>query len=713
MSVVPGVTSAVSVPALAGIPLTHRGVATSFTVATAHDQLLPLGGGRDHTVVLLMGVGTLAQSALTLARGERGGDCPVAIVEDGFGARQRVTVGTLATIAAQAAERGVRSPAVVVVGDVVRLSPYAPAALASLDLTFDPLARSPKGPFAVTSSSLTSLRVAIVGAGPAGIYAGNILTRAVTDAGGTVAIDLFDSLPAPYGLIRYGVAPDHPRIKGIVDSLHEMLDTGSTRFIGNVEVGRDIAVDELHSRYDAVILATGALRDAPLDIPGIDLPGSYGAADFVAWYDGHPDVPREWPLDEREVAVIGNGNVALDIARVLAKHAVDLRSTEIADNVLHGLEASAVTDVHVFGRRGPADIKFTPIELRELGEVPNVDIVVHDEDFADADPSQASNNQLKVMLRVLNSWRTREQTGASRRLHLHFYHSPLAVLGDERVEGLRFERTEPAGDGTVRGTGEIREIAVQQVYRAVGYFSSPVLGAPFDAVRGVVANVEGRVVEGSEVVSGLYATGWIKRGPVGLIGHTKSDAMETIAHLVSDIEAGALSAPTVDGDVLEALAERGVEFTTWEGWRTLDAHERALGAAHEHTRERVKVVSREEQVSHLAVGGLRLMTYVIALPCVDVKDRACIDECPVDCIYEGERSLYIHPDECVDCGACEPVCPVEAIYYEDDLPEEWPDYYKANVEFFDDIGSPGGAAKVGVIAKDHPVVAVLPPQAHE
>ncbi|MEV7827210.1 FAD-dependent oxidoreductase [Microbacterium enclense] len=449
----------------------------------------------------------------------------------------------------------------------------------------------------MTSSSLTSLRVAIVGAGPAGIYAGNILTRAVTDAGGTVAIDLFDSLPAPYGLIRYGVAPDHPRIKGIVDSLHEMLDAGSTRFIGNVEVGRDIAVDELHARYDAVILATGALRDAPLDIPGIDLPGSYGAADFVAWYDGHPDVSREWPLDQREVAVIGNGNVALDVARVLAKHAVDLRSTEIADNVLHGLEASAVTDVHVFGRRGPADIKFTPIELRELGEVPNVDIVVHDEDFADADPAQASNNQLKVMLRVLNSWRTREQTGASRRLHLHFYHSPLAVLGEERVEGLRFERTEPVGDGTVRGTGEIREIAVQQVYRAVGYFSSPVLGAPFDAVRGVVPNVEGRVVEADAVVPGLYATGWIKRGPVGLIGHTKSDAMETIAHLVSDVEAGALSAPTVDGDVLEALAERGVEFTTWEGWRALDAHERALGAAHEHTRERVKVVPRDEQVA--------------------------------------------------------------------------------------------------------------------
>ena len=456
----------------------------------------------------------------------------------------------------------------------------------------------------MTASSLASLRVAIVGAGPAGIYAGNILTRAVTDAGGSVAIDLFDSLPAPYGLIRYGVAPDHPRIKGIVDSLHEMLDAGSTRFIGNVEVGRDIAVDELHERYDAVILATGALRDAALDIPGIDLPGSYGAADFVAWYDGHPDVPRDWPLDQREVAVIGNGNVALDVARVLAKHAVDLRSTEVADNVLAGLEGSAVTDVHVFGRRGPADIKFTPIELRELGEVPNIDIVVHEEDFADADPAQAANNQLNVMLRVMNSWRTRESTGASRRLHLHFYHAPVAVLGEDRVEGVRFERTEPVGDGSVRGTGEFREIAVQQVYRAVGYFSSPVEGAPFDAVRGVVPNVEGRVVEADAAVPGLYATGWIKRGPVGLIGHTKSDAMETIAHLISDVEAGALSAPTVDGDVLDVLDERGVAFTTWEGWRALDAHERALGAAHEHTRERVKVVPREEQVAIARAGDL-------------------------------------------------------------------------------------------------------------
>jgi ferredoxin--NADP+ reductase len=290
--------------------------------------------------------------------------------------------------------------------------------------------------------------------------------------------------------------------------------------------------------------------------------------------------------------VIGNGNVALDVARVLAKHAVDLRTTEVPDNVLAGLEASAVTDVHVFGRRGPLDVKFTPIELRELGEVPDVDIVLADEDFADLELAAGSSNQLKVILRTFQAWRSRGTTGASRRLHLHFWHAPVAVLGDARVEGLRFERTAVDAEGVVRGTGELRDIPVQAVYRAVGYYGTPVVDAPFDVARGVIPNVEGRVVE----TPGLYATGWIKRGPVGLIGHTKSDAMETIAHLVADATAGVLAAPTVGGDVIELLEERDVAYTTWDGWLALDAHERALGAAHRHTRERVKVVPRDEQV---------------------------------------------------------------------------------------------------------------------
>ncbi|MGX9346739.1 FAD-dependent oxidoreductase [Microbacterium sp. KNMS] len=438
--------------------------------------------------------------------------------------------------------------------------------------------------------SLDNLRVAIVGAGPAGIYAGNLLANAVEEAGGSVSIDLLESLPAPYGLIRYGVAPDHPRIKGIVNSLHEMLDSGRIRFLGNIEVGRDVSLEELQERYHAVILATGAIRDAALDIPGIDKAGSYGAADFVAWFDGHPDVPRTWPLDAQQVAVIGNGNVALDVARVLAKLPEDLRSTEVPDNVLEGLEGSAVTDVHVFGRRGPADIKFTPIELRELGEVRGVDIVLDDADFEGVDPAAAPNNQMKIMLRTLNSWRGRELTGAPRRLHLHFWHAPAEVLGDERVEGMRFERTRVEGDRVV-GTGAFVDYPLQAVYRAVGYYGTRVEGAPFDASRGVIPNVEGRV----DGVPGLYATGWIKRGPVGLIGHTKSDAMETVEHLVEDAAAGSLTAPTAD-DVVALLDERDVEYTTWQGWLALDAHERTLGETHRHQRERVKVVPREEQV---------------------------------------------------------------------------------------------------------------------
>lgn len=475
-------------------------------------------------------------------------------------------------------------------------------------------------------NSSAPLRVAIVGAGPAGIYAGNILANAVAarangssvgaagdtfgtvgaagDTFSTVEIDLFESLPAPYGLIRYGVAPDHPRIKGIVNSLHEMLDAQGVdaerrtiRFLGNIEVGRDVSLDELQARYHAVVLATGAIRDAALRIPGAELPGSYGAADFVSWFDGHPDVPRTWPLVDEQVAVIGNGNVALDVARILAKLPENLRSTEVPDNVLAGLEASAVTDVHVFGRRGPADIKFTPIELRELGEVAGVDILVDDADFEGVDPAAAPNNQLKIMLRTLNAWRDRpenrgESTGARRRLHLHFWHAPVAIIGSDRVEKVRFERTAPAEDGSVSGTGEFVEYPITAVYRAVGYFGSPIVDAPFDAQRGVVPNESGRV----DGTPGLYATGWIKRGPVGLIGHTKSDATETIANLLEDAEAGRLVAPTESADVLELLAEREVEVTTWDGWLELDAHERALGAAHQHSRERVKVVPREEQV---------------------------------------------------------------------------------------------------------------------
>jgi len=443
------------------------------------------------------------------------------------------------------------------------------------------------------------LRVAVVGAGPAGIYAADILSKTDLD----VSIDLFERLPAPYGLVRYGVAPDHPRIKQIIVALYKVLQRGDIRLIGNVDFGTDITLEELRQHYDAVIFATGAIRDASLDIPGIDLPGSYGAADFVSWFDGHPDVPRTWPLEAKQVAVLGNGNVALDVARILAKHPEDLLSTEIPANVEEGLRSSPVTDVHVFGRRGPAQVKFSPLELRELGHVPDVDIVVYPEDFDFDDGSEEairSSNQTKQVVKTLTDWTLRDpgELTASRRIHLHFLHRPAEILGTDRVTGIRTERTELSGDGTVRNTGRFEEFEVQAVYRAVGYFGSPLAGVPFDHAAGVIPNAGGRVLdEHGEHVPGLYATGWIKRGPVGLIGHTKSDARETIENLVEDAtaEGGATFRSAVVRDpeaIIDKLREAGVAYTTWDGWEVLDAHERALGEA--AGRERIKVVPREE-----------------------------------------------------------------------------------------------------------------------
>ncbi|BDO43273.1 FAD-dependent oxidoreductase [Cellulomonas sp. NTE-D12] len=445
----------------------------------------------------------------------------------------------------------------------------------------------------------TPLRVAVVGAGPAGIYASDILARSGLD----VSIDLIERLPAPFGLVRYGVAPDHPRIKQIIVALHKVLERGDIRLLADVDYGTDLTLDDLRQHYDAVIFATGAIRDAALRVPGVDLVGSYGAADFVSWYDGHPDVPRTWPLEAREVAVIGAGNVALDVARILAKHPEDLLPTEVPPNVYEGLLASPVTDVHVFARRGPAQVKFSPLELRELGHVPDVDVIVYPEDFDFDEGSMAaihSSNQTKQVVKTLTDWTLKEPEDltASRRIHLHFLQRPVEVLGEDgHVVGLRTERTALNGDGHVTGTGATTDWAVQAVYRAVGYFGSPLPELPFDEVGGVIPNREGRVVDdGGEALPGLYTTGWIKRGPVGLIGHTKSDATETIAHLREDAEAGLLPRATERDPqaVSKLLDERGVDAIEWSGWQLLDAYERALGEV--QGRERVKVVPREEMV---------------------------------------------------------------------------------------------------------------------
>jgi ferredoxin--NADP+ reductase len=442
---------------------------------------------------------------------------------------------------------------------------------------------------------MPKLRLAVVGAGPAGIYASDLILKAERDF--DVSIDLFDLLPAPYGLVRYGVAPDHPRIKGIIKALYEVLDRGDIRFFGNVNYGTDLKLEDLKKHYNAVIFATGAIRDADLKIPGIDLDGSYGAADFVNWYDAHPDFPRTWPLNAKQVAVIGNGNVALDVARMLIKLPEDLLSTDIPDHVYQGLKSSPITDVHVFGRRGPAQVKFSPLELREALHVNGVQAIVYPDDFQFDDGSQKaldSNNQIRVMVKTLQDLKDNPQETQERRLHLHFFHSPLEVIGENgKVSGIRFERTKLDGTGNVVGTGEVVEYPIQAVYRAVGYFGSELDQIPFDAKSGVVSNDEGRVLDSSgKHIQGVYCTGWIKRGPVGLIGHTKADAIETIGHLIED--RATWWSPEMPGEdaIVQTLVDRGVNFMDWSHWLKVDAEERRLGQS--DGRERIKLFDRGE-----------------------------------------------------------------------------------------------------------------------
>jgi ferredoxin--NADP+ reductase len=439
------------------------------------------------------------------------------------------------------------------------------------------------------------LRVAIIGSGPSGMYAADAL---VGQSDIPVSVDIIDKLPSPFGLVRYGVAPDHLSIRSVRDTLDKVLDHPGVRFVGNVEIGRDLTLDQLREFYDAIVLTYGASRDRELGIPGEDLPGSIAATDFVNWYTGHPDTHPDAFVDflagSRSVAVIGVGNVAVDVTRVLSKAPGEIEHTDMPEHVFSALRASGIRDVHLVGRRGPAQATWTTKELRELGELEETQVLIAEGGEVDDAASQRSIAGDKAVARnvaVVEGWTSHVDDGRSRTIHLHFRCRPVEILGTDRVEGLVVETTVLDDEGQASGTGETHVVAVDGVIRSVGYRGTALDGVPFDDRRNVIPNREGRVLDGEAPIPGLYVAGWIKRGPTGIIGTNKKDAVQTIACLLEDAaDASAWTAVRPEpAAVDEALAQGSVVAV--EGWRRIDAAERALGATRE--RDRTTIHDRE------------------------------------------------------------------------------------------------------------------------
>ncbi len=476
------------------------------------------------------------------------------------------------------------------------------------------------------------LNVAVIGSGPAGLYAAEALVKqaAALPVPVPVRVDVIDRLPTPYGLVRYGVAPDHKSIKSIAQYLRKVLESPDVRFVGGVHLGEDVTRDDLLSAYDAVIYATGAMRDRRLGIPGEDLPGSYAATDFVNWYCGHPDMNSDaFTLDAESVAVIGVGNVAVDVARILARDPAELRTTDVPQPVLDALRESKVREVHMIGRRGPAYAKFTTKELRELGELPGVEVVVH-ADEADLNTFDLSgegaalvesDRRVRGNLVAISKWAqggTAEAapSGHARRLIVRFWLRPVEILGTERVSGITFERTAITADGALGGTGEFETVSAQMVLRSVGYQSVPLPGVPFDPRASVVPNALGRVLGDDGLpLPGEYVAGWLKRGPTGVIGTNKSDAAETIRCLLEDLAGGpaegdvqlpragllrypdraapAVAAPAVaEWPLAGVLAGRGIRPVSYDEWLRIETAEADLANALGRG-ERVKLHSAE------------------------------------------------------------------------------------------------------------------------
>jgi ferredoxin--NADP+ reductase len=442
------------------------------------------------------------------------------------------------------------------------------------------------------------LKVAIVGSGPAAFYAAGHLLASEDPP---TEVDMIERLPTPWGLVRLGVAPDHPQLKTVSRAFEKIAARPGFRFLGNVEVGRDVTHAELAGIYDAVVYAVGSQTDRRLGIPGEDLPGSWPATELVAWYNGHPDFQElEFDLSGERAVVIGNGNVALDVARMLALTSEELASTDTTDAAIEGIVGSGLREILVLGRRGPVQASWTSAELQELGDLAGADVLVDPAEL-ELDPASAaelehSSNIVQRNVEILREFSERERSGKPRSVRLRFRASPVAIHGAERAEAVEIvrNRLEEDGRGSVRAvpTEEREVIPCELVFRSVGYRGTGIPGMPFDERSGTIPNGGGRVLDASgALLPGLYCAGWIKRGPTGVIGTNKKDATETVDHLLEDARAGRLP-ERGDGTLHELLAERGVEVVSYTGWERIDAVEKARGEP--QGRPRVKLGTWDE-----------------------------------------------------------------------------------------------------------------------
>jgi ferredoxin--NADP+ reductase len=451
------------------------------------------------------------------------------------------------------------------------------------------------------------LRVAIVGSGPAGFYAAESL---LTDAERTVEVDMFDRLPTPFGLVRAGVAPDHPKIKNVIRRYEKTAASEGFRFFGNVEVGRDLSTAELAERYHGVVYAYGSATDRQLGIPGEHLPGSHAATEFVAWYNAHPDfADHEFDLTCERAVVIGNGNVAADVARMLALTRSELEETDTADHAIDPMADNGIREIVVLGRRGPAQAAFTNPEVRELGEMVDADIVVEasecelDELSLEFIESDEADITARKNVEIFTEFSQRPLEGKRRRIVLRFLRSPVEIQGDGKVEQIIVGRNELQRDesGRIRAvdTGEREEIECGLVFRSIGYSGVPLEGTSFDPDRGTIRNEGGRILdESGSQVEGQYVVGWIKRGPSGVIGTNKKDAQETVDNLLADLEAGRIPEPALASDagaIEDLLAERRPDaVVSFQDWEAIDAAEKAKGEP--LGRPRVKFCRIDEMV---------------------------------------------------------------------------------------------------------------------